>query len=255
MSVKVLANHRISPEIIDLIDDAREHVVLITPYVQPWGHLEKSVMAACRRNVKVSLYFRSELEKEYQKHITAFRKYGVSVYAVDSLHAKLYLSESMGIVSSMNLYQYSTDNSEEIALVSNDEQVIRELRKFVGKLHARARSTEKTATAPKTPAPKQSAPKKAVEKVPEKKPAGAFQKLVGSISQVLSGSEELAFCIRCKAELDYDPDRPLCPKCYKSWSQYGDPDYQEKYCHSCGRKGKTSLARPECLACFRENTQ
>ncbi|MCB1187271.1 hypothetical protein KDL29_08920 [bacterium] len=239
MSVKVLANHRISPEIIDLIEAARKHVDLVTPYVQPWGHLNREIEAACNRGVKVRLFFREELRSKYKDTLTEFMHMGVEIYAIDHLHAKVYRSESMAIVSSMNLYNYSTENSQEIALVSTDRETLKEIAAYIDKLEVDARNITLSLLGAK-----------AASKI-----GGAFKSMVGKVGKAIASShkDEPAHCIRCGTEVGYNPDRPLCPKCYKSWNQYGDPDYKEKFCHSCGKNGKTSVARPECLQCFKEN--
>ena len=47
-----------------------------------------------------------------------------------------------------------------------------------------------------------------------------------------------------------DLDAPYCLDCYKVWAQYEDPDYPEKYCHTCGNRASTSMAKPECNSCY-----
>lgn len=56
-------------------------------------------------------------------------------------------------------------------------------------------------------------------------------------------------CIRCSSDIDYDTQRPYCLSCYKSWSRYKNQDYEESYCHACGREKQTSMRKPECRAC------
>jgi hypothetical protein len=43
-------------------------------------------------------------------------------------------------------------------------------------------------------------------------------------------------CIRCSKTLPFNEAKPLCLDCYKSWSRYQNPAYQEKYCHVCTRR-------------------
>lgn len=59
-------------------------------------------------------------------------------------------------------------------------------------------------------------------------------------------------CIRCGDTIDFDLSRPLCYSCYKSWSKYGNEDYEENFCHTCGREKNTSYAKPECYSCYRK---
>ncbi len=73
------------------------------------------------------------------------------------------------------------------------------------------------------------------------------EKLPESSKKVSSG-----FCIRCKEKLDLNLEHPLCRKCYSEWSKYKNPDYKEKYCHSCGKSHETSILKPVCYNCFKE---
>ena len=57
------------------------------------------------------------------------------------------------------------------------------------------------------------------------------------------------FCIRCRAALPADPEQPYCNRCYRSWNQYKDEGYEEKYCHTCGNEHTTTRLKPFCVAC------
>jgi len=59
------------------------------------------------------------------------------------------------------------------------------------------------------------------------------------------------YCIRCRESIDFDPHKPFCYSCFKSWSKWSNEDYKENYCHSCGKERTTSKAKPECNSCFK----
>jgi hypothetical protein len=74
---------------------------------------------------------------------------------------------------------------------------------------------------------------------------------LGSAPSVRPTREEVeqpatGFCIRTGERIPFNPKRPLSEKAYKSWVQFGNPDYPEKYCHLTGKSsnGKTSVNRP-----------
>ena len=87
---------------------------------------------------------------------------------------------------------------------------------------------------------------------------GRMKRLVGAAarvaSQVFGAAEEEGSChcscIRCGEAIAFEPERPLCPACYRAWARYANPGYAEPYCHGCGEKKRTSLARPLCSACY-----
>ena len=67
-----------------------------------------------------------------------------------------------------------------------------------------------------------------------------------------SGTPKDGFCIRCKATLPANPDRPYCKRCYATWKRYRDEELKEKYCHTCGSEYVATLREPVCRACRQE---
>lgn len=235
MKTSIIANHHISPAIVDLIASAKKHVDIVSPYIQLWGHLEREIKAAIKRGVDIALFIRADQRKQYEELLQGLAAMGVAVYEIEFLHAKVYLSEASGIVSSMNLYDFSTKNSEEIAVVSQDSEFIKALDDYVGKLaEDKAKDITGSLRGRKT--------MKAV--------GGVLKAAASKVADMVVGDSK-AFCIRCKAEIEYNPDKPLCAKCYKSWKKFADDTYSEKYCHDCGKKSKTSVAKPVCYECFK----
>ena len=61
------------------------------------------------------------------------------------------------------------------------------------------------------------------------------------------------FCIRCGKSITFNTDAPYCPECFRVWNKFKDPEYEEKYCHSCGKSNKlTTLSKPLCYSCFKK---
>ena len=118
----------ISGKIMTLIDEAKTWVVLITPYiqVQNWEKLLHRVEAAQDRGVKFLLYYRGGEVGSYQ--LSALNVPSISI---DNLHAKLYLNEQRGIVTSMNLYQYSDNRSLDIGHLTEEPKEYEALVSYV----------------------------------------------------------------------------------------------------------------------------
>ncbi|MNE49154.1 hypothetical protein D3C80_1436540 [compost metagenome] len=59
-------------------------------------------------------------------------------------------------------------------------------------------------------------------------------------------SNKSGYCIRTGIEIPFNPERPLSYDAFKTWNQFGDPDYPEKYCHFSGEQsnGETCVNRP-----------
>lgn len=68
-------------------------------------------------------------------------------------------------------------------------------------------------------------------------------------NQWKNNSSRTAFCIRTKEGISYDPSKPLSREAYYVWAEFSNPDYREKFCHSCGKEWNTSVRRPLCNEC------
>ncbi len=51
------------------------------------------------------------------------------------------------------------------------------------------------------------------------------------------------FCIRTGNPIPFNPSSPYCYEAYQSWAQWGNPDYPEKYCHKTGLPSKGKTSK------------
>ena len=58
------------------------------------------------------------------------------------------------------------------------------------------------------------------------------------------------FCIRCRIPIPHNEERPFCIDCYEEWSEWGNPHYEEYYCHTCGIPEITTKLKPQCYLCY-----
>ena len=218
----------IASHLVRIIDESKERLILVFPYwsIGKWRHLSSALTRCAQRSVKIMSFLRDEPEQSNGEGAEFLRGIGAQVYLVPGLHAKIYLNEMGGLVSSMNLTEPSTRNSFEVGIQLNAQQVqsvneyirtrliptARPLNKVVAEVSVASRS--------RTTARRQ----------PRARPTG--------------------HCVRCGTSLSFDPDRPLCDECYGVWSQWSDPDYPEKLCHHCGREERVSYGRPLCRTCY-----
>lgn len=54
------------------------------------------------------------------------------------------------------------------------------------------------------------------------------------------------YCIRCGQPIDFNPEQPMCYKCFQVWADFRNADYPENFCHYSGEEsfGQTSFRRP-----------
>ncbi|MBI2936561.1 MAG: hypothetical protein HYY31_07145 [Chloroflexi bacterium] len=214
----VFVNDEVAVQVRDIIQEARRSVILVTPYLELWRHVKTALSVAVKGGIKVTVVLRDKPEVINSQDVVWLSDAGVTVRAAGGLHAKIYLNEHEVRVSSMNLTEPSINNSLEIALRIQDEQVERQVRDYVNNL-IWALST-------------------VVINARHRGSATSRQQGVGG------------FCIRCERPLSLDPDKPLCDDHYKVWAQYSDPNYSEKFCHYCGRPSDVTYSKPLCTDCF-----
>ncbi len=223
--LKVLSAHHVAHAVLNVLEEAREHVVLVTAYLRPWIHLEQQVKQAVERGVKVACILRDpdgpKRDQEKAKEaIETLRGYGASVHVVPRLHAKVYLNESQAVVTSFNLVGGSHD-SVEFGVRIGDPDVVADcyerLVSYCPELKAGS-----TATAPET----------------------------GSSER----RSRVGFCIGCGSDsLGYDPTKPLCRDCYKASKRGTACDVlPNRVCHSCGVTHRATLEKPLCYPCYKQ---
>ena len=283
-----LTTSGISARLQDLIRDADEFLVLISPYLQTNPKIRELLEQKSRSDTHIRvIYGKRELRPEERNWIDSLPS--IELCFRETLHAKCYLNEKEAILTSMNLYQFSE--------VHNDEWGIRVLKREEdgfekGRLYSRIyREAEHIADLSEK-----------IREVPRKERASIFRGLMGRITNRGQDSENqddiasavtsvadadsdvatnlsltptddlrpaadaipvvvnsepgpeiptVGFCIRCKITVPAKPAAPYCNRCYRTWNRYQNEEYQEKYCHLCGNEETTTMAKPLCWGCYR----
>lgn len=223
----VFLNEQITPKLLAVLHDADKYAVIVSPYLDldRWEHAKAAIEGAVRRGIDLQFIVRNEPKIVQGQDVLWLLNQQIKVFSINNLHAKIYLNDRTTLVSSMNLTQFSAANSWEFALVVRDPQDIRLIRQFV----------------------KDDLLKRAS---PVRGPS-----LVDKVRGYVNKFANLGHCIRCGNAEDFDTQYPLCDDCYERWSQFGNPDYSEKFCHSCGQPSNVSYARPLCRSCYQQSTR
>ncbi|MSQ25614.1 MAG: hypothetical protein EXR49_04990 [Dehalococcoidia bacterium] len=150
---------------------------------------------------------------------------GIPTVFVKQLHAKIFLNEHMAVIGSMNLTESSSKNSHEIAIVIAQPALYQDIRTYVVERFLPLSGLDGNQTA-ETSAPAQPRPRS------PSKPSNH------------------GACIRCGDPIDLNPEKPLCYDDYEKWAEYENPDYPERFCHSCGKPSEVTFARPLCDTCY-----
>ena len=225
----------ISHHLEEIIKNAEERLWLISPYLKVNSRL-KELLEDKKPSVDVRvIYGKSELQPEEMKWLEGLTQIKTSFRR--NLHAKCYLNEDQALLTSMNLYEFSEKNNDEMGvLVSRDEVLYRKIFEESKRLVDNSEQIRVTVARIETPADDREKPAPKQARRPNAK----------------TGTPTSAFCIRCKDELPVGPLRPYCSRCFRSWKRCEDRDYEEKHCHTCGKEHSATIAKPVCLSCHRK---
>jgi len=231
-----LRTNGISDNLEELIGNSNKKLYLVSPYLQIADSLKKLIKV--RDSLTIDIYIIYRKDTKINAEDTSFLQElnNVRIFACENLHAKCYLNENTAIIASMNLYQYSQQNNREMGIKvekEKDPNLYDAIFKEVMTILQISKKPEFPAENPKKDA--LAASKKVPKKITKK-----HQK------------KDMGFCIRCGNELKFNPEKPLCYKCFKSWEKYSNPEYAEKFCHACGTKHSSTVAKPVCYACYKK---
>ena len=223
----------------NIIENAREEIFLVSPYIKADRQITQRLAYQANSNpeVRISVIYGKKEQPEVWDWLKDLPS--VEVLFSPNLHAKCYLNEQVALVTSMNLYDFSEANNDEMGLLvsARDERglynkILSDVRRIAVNSEVRRAAKPKPAPAGRTrPAP-QPAPSK---------PAAT------------SGIPKVGFCIRDKEAVPANPIKPYCERCYRSWNRYKDPEYEEKHCHICGKENDSTMVKPLCLHCYRKH--
>lgn len=100
----------------ELIKDARERLILISPFLKLNDRIKELLADKNRLKIDVRIvYGKSELQPEeinWLKELTYLR-----TSFCKNLHAKCYMNEEIGIITSLNLYEFSQINNNEMGIL------------------------------------------------------------------------------------------------------------------------------------------
>ena len=219
MNNTLITDEQIEPKLLALIREAQDWVWLVSPYLDLWGHLKDTIRQAVSRGVRIIVIVRDDAKVLSSEDVQWLTQNSVTVAVSENLHAKIYMSEQLAVVGSMNLTEYSTLNSHEVAFVVQDQLVARQIQKYV---------TDSLLVS--------------VKLIDASETTGSSHARVG-----------FGYCIRCGQRIALEPNRPLCAEDYETWAAYRNDSYPENFCYRCGRPIACTYAKPLCQRCCQEH--
>ena len=224
---KFLNTSGVSYHLEQLITKANEKLILISPFLKVNEKIKQLLEDKDRLKIDIRLiYGKNELQPSENNWLKSLRSIRSSF--CENLHAKCYLNENEAIITSMNLYEFSQINNNEMGIYvtrTDESDVYSEIVEEAMRL---VRISDEI--------------KISVSKVPKNGNKARKQ-----------ASNTTGHCIRCDAEIKLNPMSPYCRKCYNAWKEYENKDYEEHFCHICGKQNNSTLIKPVCYNCYKKN--
>lgn len=222
----------VSYHLEELIKRTKDKLILISPYLQFNDRIKEHLnnLNIQKRDIRI-VYRENKLHPDENNWLE--KQIGVRTSICKNLHAKCYLNENEAIITSMNLYEFSQQNNNEMGIYISKAQdpdlytaTFEEARRLL------TISEEIRVT---------------VQKVsPANHDKTENKKVEVKSSNGKSPDKQMGFCIRTGVSIPFNVEKPLSYEAYKLWNKFGDPDYTEKFCHFSGEpsNGETSVSKP-----------
>ena len=230
---KFLNTRKAVSEIEDLIRNAAERLILVSPYLKlSKDFKELLTYRNSKDKVTYVIFGKQELNPDEMKFLQGLRF--VILKYNENLHAKCYVNDDRMVITSLNLYEFSMANNKEMGVLIEksdpaDHQLFEDAYKEIDYINETSERFE----------------------LHSPKPVD-FKSNNNSIKDTrtqnlnLEKGDLVGYCIRTGVEIPFNITKPLTNEAFKSWKKYGDPEYPEKYCHFSGESsyGETSVSKP-----------
>ena len=126
---RFVKNTAVSTEIESVFEDAEEFLLIVSPFIKLHRRF-KDILKPKQDNpdLEVTLLSRSLSNEDF----SFFKQFAnIKIYYEPTLHAKYYESEYKGVISSMNLYEFSRDHNIEVGVVTEGTGVLQKFREKV----------------------------------------------------------------------------------------------------------------------------
>ena len=215
----------------ELIKGTKDRLILISPYLQFNDRIKEHLhnLNLQKRDIRI-IYRENKLQHDENNWLGS--QIGVRTSICKNLHAKCYINETGAIITSMNLYEFSQQNNNEMGIYMtklDDPDLYNSTCEEAQRLLTI--SEEIRVTVKKVIADTTSKIDKKVFETP----------FVNHVVIMQNG-----FCIRTGSSIPFNIEKPMSYEAFRSWSHFGNVDYAENYCHFSGEEsnGETSVYRP-----------
>lgn len=258
----------------NLFAEAETEIYIVSPFIK----LDDEIKAVLEQKISdpdfhvFVLFGKNEDDKSKslnQNDIEFFKQFqNVEIKYNEDLHAKYYANESASIITSLNLHSFSLKNNIEVGLLLERKRSGAILSKinsglakdyvtdcdafdfFLGLIkHSKSvfqkhNEKKKSFFGLKVNYTESIVETDRTEEIMQSKTSNSnYSHQSSSQQQYVS---KMGYCIRTGKEIPFSIEKPMCFESFRTWSQFGNPDYEEHYCHFSGEpsNGQTTISKP-----------
>lgn len=250
---EILNRFNVVKALTKIIEEADNEILLISPYIKLNAPLRNGLSKhKDKKDFKlVVVYGKNDEDKRMSLSDTDFEFFKsfpqVEIRYHTKLHAKIYANDFDLLITSMNLHNYSMKENIEVGIFLK-MNLLRDLGSSVSlvsnSLEMQARDfADYIITHSEIQ----------YQAVVNKSSSflGLFAKY--EESKIAVNKQRTGFCIRTKDIIPFNLNHPYNEMSFKSWVQYKNKNYKERYCHACGKPNQSSMNKPVCYECFHSN--
>ncbi|MCT4664929.1 MAG: phospholipase D family protein [Flavobacteriales bacterium] len=281
-----LSGKALEEKLTDIIWNAKKEIVIVSPFIKLDDYIKEVFeKIKTRHDIRILLLFgknasnksRSFHRKDFE-FFTEFKNVVIAYH--EDLHAKCYYNESEGIITSLNLYDYSMINNIEYGVHFSKSIIGTNKLYFDNEVFTNDILNNKAELVyVKVPIysskmlgfRKEYQDSKVVydnsklffgffdsyEKVHlnalDLNKESSFEEIYTdkphrkeNRNQKMKIKKHKGYCIRTGEKIDFNPNHPMSYGAWQIWNQFENYDYPESYCHETGEPsyGKTTMRNP-----------
>ena len=252
---KFIKHNFLKNEIENIFKEAEDVIIIISPFIKLPSEI-KRILEPKKKDSKFELLLmfgknESDISKSLSAEDFAFLKgfKNLRIHYHKDLHAKYYANETTSIVTSINLHEYSFQNNIEVGMLMNrdrfsilgDNSMDTEAFDYFMDVFDSSKCVYE-------------------QSIKEKSTFfGLFKKEIGidviednsksmyrQTGPAKNNSSASGYCIRTGKIIPFNTKHPFSNEAFKSWNQFKNKDFKEKYCHYSGEpsNGATSFSKP-----------
>ena len=180
-------------------------IKIVSPYINLDGEQSMLLRKAAERGIPITIIYRLDSMDTANQLEALSDLPGIKIIGCPELHAKIYATEEVAIMTSKNLTTRKSDCcSIEIGILfENGDDFYDDLLESVDDLEKIQRS----------------------------------KILVDNSAELEQFNTQSGYCIHCGKPINLNAEHPYCYNCFKELNS-PDPETKEKYCHFCGKEAE-----------------